>query len=430
MISGKVFENAKWIIVCKIAQSLIQMLIGMISARYLGPSNYGLVNYAASVVAFAVPIMQLGLSNTLVQEFIGNPDREGEILGTGLAMNILSSVACIVGIFCFLAATGPDEKTTIIVCVLYSTCLFFQALEMIRFWFQAKLLSKYSSLASLGAYVVVSAYKIYLLVTEKSVYWFALSHTVEYAAVSALMLIVYYYVGGSRIHISWKLAKTMFAKSKYYILANMMLTIFQNTDHVMLKLISGNAENGYYVTAITCAGVTGFVYMAIIDSARPVILESKKESQDAFENQISSLYSIMIFVPLIQSLVFTIFARPIVLILYGREYMQAVPVLRVLVWMLAFSYLGSVRNIWILATEQYSMLWKINLCGVIANVLLNAILIPLWGACGAALASVVTQFVTNFVVGFFMKSIRRNNTLLLRGLNPRYILELASGLKK
>ena len=49
----------------------------MLSARYLGPSNFGLINYAVSVVAFAVPIMQLGLPNILVQEMVEANDSEG-----------------------------------------------------------------------------------------------------------------------------------------------------------------------------------------------------------------------------------------------------------------------------------------------------------------------------------------------------------------
>ena len=64
---NKVINNAIWIIIGKVAQSLLALVIGMLTARYMGPSNYGLISYAASLVAFVVPIMNLGLSNVLVQ---------------------------------------------------------------------------------------------------------------------------------------------------------------------------------------------------------------------------------------------------------------------------------------------------------------------------------------------------------------------------
>lgn len=424
MPQNKAFQNAKWIIACKVVQSLIQMVIGMITARYLGPSNYGLISYAASIVAFAVPVMQLGMRSTLVQEYVTRPGEEGRILGTSLGMNLVSALACMAGVVGFVSVANHGDKTAIAVCALYSVSILFQATEMLQYWFQAKLLSKYSSLAMLGAYVAVSAYKIYLLVSGKSVYWFALSHSVEYSMTSLLLITAYKRVGGQRVAFSTQLAKEMFSRSKYYILANLMVTIFQNTDHVMLKLMAGDAENGFYTTAATCAGVANFVYMAILDSGRPVILEKRQESSAAFESSVSRLYAILIYLTLAQSILFVPMAKLIVSVLYGREYLPAVQVLQIIVWQVPFSFMGSVRNIWILAEEKHNLLWLINLCGVFANVLLNALMIPRWGACGAAFASVLTQFITNFVVGFFMKSIRPNNRLLLKGLDPRCILEV------
>ena len=146
MKQKQVFDNAKWIIVCKIAQSVLQLIIGMISARYLGPSNYGLINYAASILAFAMPIMKLGLDAILVHQLVESPESEGEIMGTSLFLNVVSSFLCMAGVcgFAFLANMGQQE--TIIVCALYSVSIFFAALEMMQYWFQYKLLSKYSSL--------------------------------------------------------------------------------------------------------------------------------------------------------------------------------------------------------------------------------------------------------------------------------------------
>ena len=424
MTGLKVFNNAKWIVACKIVQSLLQLVIGMISARYLGPSNYGIINYAASLVAFVLPIMQLGLRAILVQEYVLSPAREGEIMGTCLLMNLTSAIACMLGVIGFALVANHGDKTTIIVCALYSTTMLFQVLEMQQCWFQARLLSKYSSLASLIAYVVVSAYKIYLLVAGKSVYWFALSHAVEYCAVGALMFVSYKKLSRQKLSVSLPLAKSMFAKSKYYIVAFMMSMVYANTDHVMLQNMIGASENGYYSAAYTCTGVVAFVYSAIIDSARPVILESKQKSQGSFERNVVRLYAIVCYICFAQSLCFTVWAKLIVYILYGAEYNAAVPVLRILVWQLAFSYMGSVRNIWILAEEKYSLLWRINMAGAISNVILNAVLIPHWGACGAAFASVVTQIITNFVVGFILKPIRENNRLLMEGLRPRALIEV------
>ncbi|MBQ8766349.1 MAG: oligosaccharide flippase family protein, partial [Clostridia bacterium] len=109
MKTKQVFNNAKWIIICKIAQSLLQFLVGIICARYLGPSNYGLINYASSVVSFVIPIVKLGLDSTLVRELIDRPEREGEILGTSLTLNFISSLISMVGVFTFVSLANAGD---------------------------------------------------------------------------------------------------------------------------------------------------------------------------------------------------------------------------------------------------------------------------------------------------------------------------------
>ncbi len=418
----KVFNNAKWIVICKIAQSLLQLLIGMLSARFLGPSNYGLIKYAASIVAFAMPLMKLGLDATLVRELVENPEKEGEVVGTSLVMNLASSLACMGGVYAFASVMNAGETETVLVCVFYSISLVFAALEMTQYWFQYKLMSKQSSLIMLGVYCVVMLYKVFLLATSKSVYWFAFSNSVEYGLIAVSLLAVFIKNGG-RLSFSINRAGAMLNKSKHYILAALMLVIIQNTDHIMLTAISGKAENGFYSAAITCTMVAQFVFTAIIDSFRPVILENKKENSPEYEINISRLYCITQYMSIAQSIAFTVLAELIIGILYGEEYAAAVPVLRILIWYFSFSMMGVVRNVWILAEQKQKYLWIINLSGAILNVILNAFFIPLWGACGAAGASLITQLFMNFIFGFIFKPVRENNRLLLKGLNPKFALK-------
>lgn len=423
MKAKQVFNNAKWIIICKIAQSILQLIVGMISARYLGPSNYGLISYAGSVVAFALPLMKLGFDAILVHELVENPEKEGEIMGTSLLLNLLSSVLCMGGVAAFASVANFGDAETITVCVLYSVSIFFAALEMIQYWFQYKLFSKYSSIIMLVAYVGVSAYKIFLLATQRSVYWFALSHSVEYGAIAILLFIFYFRKGGSAFSFSLARAKKMLSKSKHYIFGALMIVVIQNTDHIMLTKIVGEAENGYYAAAITCTAIAQFVFTAIIDSFRPLILSCKRDDEANYEKNISRLYGIIVYLSVAQSLVFTIFAPLIIKVMYGAEFVSAVPVLRILICYSAFSYMGTVRNIWLLAEEKQKYLPIINLSGVVLNIVMNSFMIPLWGACGAAFASFLTQFFMNFIFGFIFKPIRKNNALLLKGISPKFFVK-------
>ena len=423
-MNNRVVKNASWIIVCKIIQSVITLVIGVISARYLGPSNYGIISYVSSVVAFVLPIMQLGLRSTLVKEFVNSPEQEGKILGTALVINIITSFFCMIGCVTFVAFVNAGEKETILVCALYSLTLLFQATEMTQYWFQSKLLSKYPSIATLAAYIVVALYKTYLLVTQKSIAWFALSNVLEFFLISVILIVIYLKVGAQRLSFNWQLGKEMISRSKYYIIPGLMVMIFQHTDRIMIKLMIGEEETGFYSAAITCISISAFVFNAIIDSARPVILEAKEKNTELYESRIMQLYSIITCMSLAQSVAMTVLAKPIVYILYGNEYIKAATTLGVAVWYVTFSYYGSVRNIWILAEEKQKYLLGINIVGALVNVVLNYILIPFWGAIGAAVASLFTQFFTNVVIGFIFKPIRQNNYLMMKSFNPKIIIGL------
>lgn len=430
ILNNRVIKNTFWIVGCRILQSVIALVINMISARYLGPSNFGLLSYASSVVAFAVPLAQLGLRNVLVEEIVSHPEREGKTVGTSIVMSVVASFACMVGCVAFVMVANPGEQDTLLVCALYSISLVFQMTELIQYWYQAKLLSKYTSVVSLIAYTIVAVYKLVLLITGQSVYWFAISYAFDYLIISVVLLLLYRKLGDQKLGFSFSLGKQIFARSRYYIVSSMMVTVFSQTDKIMIKLMLGNAENGYYSTALTWATMTGFVFLAIIDSFRPVIFASRKESEEKFKRNMTVLYSIIIYLGLAQSLFLTIFARPIISIVYGEAYLPAIPLLQISTWYAGFAYMGTVRNIWMLAEEKQKYLWIINLCGAGLNVAGNFILIPLMGAAGAALASVVTQFFANCALCAIIKPIRPTAKMIWNSLNPKFLLAIVRREKK
>lgn len=424
LLRNKVLKNATWIVGCKIIQSLISFIIGIFTARYLGPSNYGLISYAASLVAFFVPIMQLGLPDILVKEFISHPEDEGKILGTSLVFNIVSAFASIIGIFTFSLVANAGDITTSLVCLLYSLTLFFQATEMTLYWFQAKLLSKFPSVASLVGYTITAVYKVYILFSGKSIVWFAITHVIEAFVISVLLLLIYFLKFKQTLAFSFSLGRKMISKSKHYISSGLMIVVFQQTDKIMIKFMLGESEIGYYSSAITCIAITGFLFSAIIDSARPWVLEGKAYSNKIFEERVTVLSAIVITVSLFQSIFMTLLADYIIMILYGEQFLPAAGILKVAVWYVSFSYIGNVRNVWILGEEKQKYLPVINIIGASANVLLNLSLIPIFGATGAAWASVCTQFFTNFVLSFVFKSMRPVGFIIIKSLDPRILINL------
>ena len=422
-MTSKVARNASWIIGCKLVQSILGFVLNMLTARFLGKSSFGDISYAMAVVSFVVPLMRLGFGNIMVQEIVQNPEREGKAMGTGVFLNLVSAFACIAGVTAFAFVANPGETETVIICALYGIKLIFEATDLMSYWYQAKLMAKYSSVISLIVHFVVLGYKIYILATSKNVYWFAVTSALEYLLCSVGMYTIYHFKKTQKLSISLKLGKELFNKGKHYILSSMMVMIFAETDKIMLKGLIDSSATALYSTATILAGATGFFFAAIIDSFRPWIFEVQKTNEELFKERLKMLYSFIIYISLLQSIVMTIFAKPIVLLTYGEQYAESVGALQIVVWYTTFSYLGSVRNIWILANNKQKYLWVINLFGAGANVILNVTLIPFMGIYGAAIASLVTQIFTNVIVGYILKPIRPNNAIMVSSLNPSCCIE-------
>ena len=430
LLKIRVTRNASWLIMGKLAQSVIALFINLLTARYLGPSNYGLLSYAASIVAFAIPIMNLGFSNVLVLEETHHPENEGEIFGSAIILSTISAVACILGVSLYTFFVDAGEPVTNLVVILYSLLLIFQAFDLIQYWFQAKLLSKYMSIVSLIAYVLVSSYKIILLVSGADIYFFAVTNALDSLLIAVALMICYKKCGGKKLSFSKSVAKRMFAKSKHYIVSSMMVTIFMQTDKIMLKIMMGEEAVGYYSAATTIACMSSFVFLAVIDSMRPVIFQCKNgDDNREFENKLTLTYFIVIYMAIAQCLIMALFSNIIVNILYGNRYTEASSALRIVVWFTTFSYIGAVRNIWILGENKQKFLWLINLSGALLNLVLNYILIPKYGINGASVASVITQFFANIIVSYIIWPLRRNNNLIWRALNPKLLTGLMTHIK-
>ena len=409
-------KNAGWIMAGRIAQMVINLIVGLLTARYLGPSNYGLINYAAAYTSFFMAFCTLGINSVLVKEFVDNPDSEGEIIGSSLVLRAISSFLSAGEIICLVSIIDADEPTTIVVTALSCVGLLFNIFETFNYWFQSKLKSKVTAIVSLIAAAVIAIYKVILLVLNKSVEWFAFSTSLDYICIGILLLIFYKRYGGKKLSFSKATSKRILSKSCHFILPSLMVSIYGYTDRFMLKHMLSEAQVGYYSTATAVCSMWCFVLVAIIDSIYPSVMAAHKTDIKRFEIRNKQLYAIVFYVSFFVSVLFCIFGKWIILILYGEQYVLAVGPLKVITWYTAFSYLGVARNAWIVAENKQKYLKYIYVSAAISNIFMNLLLIPIWGTVGAAAASLITQILTTMVVPYCIKPLRRNTKLLIEGI--------------
>lgn len=423
ILKNKTVQNAGYIIGGKVIQMLFGVLIGLLTARYLGPANYGLLSYAGAYIAFFTSVCTLGINSIMVKELVDHPQKEGTVIGTALLLRTIASILSLIAILFIVMVIDAGEKTTILVVTLSSMGMVFHSVEIFNYWFQRRLESKSTAKATLTAYLLASAYKVYLLATGKNVAFFALVSSLDYFCLGIILYNEYKKRHGPRITFSFEYGKALLSRSYHFILPGLMVAVYGQTDKLMLKQMIGETEIGYYATAVSIAGMWCFVLSAIIDSMYPSIMEAAKAGNEAlFRKKNTQLYAIVFYLSMFVSIGFTIFAEVVVGILYGQNYLPAVDALRIITWYTAFSYLGVARNAWIVSKEKQKYLFGIYAASALANVALNLLLIPKWGGTGAAFASLTAQVFTTLVVPFFIKDMRENSFLMLDAIRLKGIL--------
>lgn len=412
-LKNRTVQNAGWIIGGQITNKLLAFLVGILTARYLGPGNYGLVNYAATYTTFFASLCTLGINSVIIKNFVDHPGEEGQAIGTTLVLRAISSFLSAVMIVGISSVLDRKEPLTILVVAVSSVGLLFQIFDTFNQWFQYRLRSKYTAMATVVSYVAVSGYKLFLLMTGKSVVWFALATSVDYVVLGAMLIAAYRKTGGPALSVSCTKAKQLLSASVSFILASLMASVYASTDKLMLKHLLNDAAVGYYGAAVTLSTTWAFLLQAVITSLQPSIIQVYESDKALFARRNRQLYALVFYGATGISLVICLLADPIVRILYGAAYAGAVVPLRIVVWYTAFSYLGVARNAWMVCENRQRYLKYLYFCAALINVLLNAILIPGYGAAGAAAASLLTQISTTFVLPLLIRPLRDNARLML-----------------
>lgn len=414
--NSKEIKNASWLIGGRIAQMILSFFISILTARYLGPSNFGVINYGQAFAVFFTSFCTLGINAVIIRDFVEHPDEEGDAIGTTIVLRAISSILSVIMIACIVSMLDSSEKETIIVAVLCSLSLVFQVFDTFNYWFQSRYQSKVTSIATFIAYVIVSTYKIILLITKQSVEWFAFSYALDYMVIAIMLFIAYRKYRGPKLSFSMNKARSLLGRSYHYILSSMMVAIYGQTDKLMLKQMLSSSDVGYYSIAVALCMIWVFVLQAIIDSMFPTLLSLFDEDEEAFIKKNKQLYAIIFYISIIVSLFFVVFGGVAVKLLYGSAYLPAVTPLRIATWYVAFSYLGVARNAWIVCNNKQYYLKYIYFGAAVINVALNFLLIPILGAAGAALASLITQIATSILLPFAFKGMRENAKMMVEAI--------------
>lgn len=414
IFQNKFLTNTGWIIGQQIVHMVLSLVVGMLSARYLGPANYGIINYVSSFVTLFSSIATLGMDSVVVKELIDKPNNEGDVLGGAILLRLLSGFLSSISVVIIVFVLNFGETETLVVAILYSLSLVFRSFEILDCWFQRHLVSKYTSIAKTIAYIAVSAYQIILLKTARSIEWFAFATALDYLTLAVILFLFYKKQGREGLKLNYQFGLGTLKNSYHFIISGLMVSLYGQMDKMMLKSMVDSTAVGLYSTASYICTMWIFIPTAIINSARPIVMSEKKKNEQRYLYRLEQLYSGIIWISIFVSVIVSLFGNLIIHILYGAQYSGAIDALKVLIWSETFSMIGTARGVWIVSEGKNKYVKYYLIYGVIVNAILNYALIPHIGIVGAAVATLVTQIVTSIIAPLFYKETR---------IHSKYVIE-------
>lgn len=395
----KIAGNTAWLFVDKILRAVGELTIGIWVARYLGPEQFGLLNYAIAFVSMFSAFSTLGLNKIVVRDIVQAPTDKDEILGTAFGLRLLSGL-CIAAIaIALILVLRPGETAIHWLVGFAAIALALQASEVVSFWFQSQVQAKQDIFARSSAYLITSAAKVGLIFARASVYAFGIVALLETFIRSVGLGIVYVFTGQPLL--SWKFnfqrAKTLLANSWPLILSGIAVTIYMRIDQIMLGQMVGDDAVGIYSAAVKLSESWYFIPVAIASSTFPLVLAAKQTSESQYKSKLSGLFKIVVAVAYAIAIPVSLTAPQIIIGLFGASYSSASLVLTIHVWSGVFTSLGVIRELWMTSENLLTFSFMTTTSGAILNILMNYLLIPQYEAVGAAISTLLAYICANLI---------------------------------
>lgn len=413
----KILSNASWLVADRVLRMGIGLLIGVWVARYLGPQQFGLLNYVAAFVTLFSPLSTLGLDSLVVRDFVQANWSAAVILGTTFGLKLAGATVALGLALAGSYMLAPHNTLSHWLTGILATGLVFQAFDSIDLEFQARIQSKYTVYAKNGAFLFGTVLRIAGIQLQAPLIAFAWIGLIELGAAALALVLVYHWQGQSmqQWRFSFTYARSLLQKSWLLMLAGVSVIIYMKIDQIMLKEMVGETSVGFYSAALRISEAWYFVPMALSASVFPAIVELKRNDPALYYARLQSYFNSMTRIAYAIALPTTLLSSPIIQLLFGAPYAAAAPILTVHIWASVFVFLGVAQESWNISENLLHLVLYRCLIGAVVNVLLNLVLIPPYAGLGAAIATVLS---------YAFASVFSN--LLFRQTRPILVMQLKS----
>ena len=408
-------DNIFWLASERALQFALALFAGAYVARFLGPDQYGLLGYAQGVVSMAAAVTTLGIDDIVVRQLVIDPTKRYEYLSAAALLRLTVGLffVALAAMYC-AGSTLSDSSPHLI--LIMTLALPFSAIGVFALDLQAIVASKQAALARASKSVICSLLRLMSALFKFPLVAFAWINTLEGPLFGTILVACHRRVARPvRVKIP-RLSTLVYLSGQGWplLLSSISVILYMKMDQIMLKFMCGDRETGIYLAAVRLSELWNFIPVVICSSIYPSILKARETDSFKHAKRMQLLFDGLYFISLALSVVSTLFAALIVRTLFGSAYLASVPVLQVHIWSTIAVFLGVASGQWLVAEGlQFISLIRTAL-GLLVNLMLNLVLIPNYGALGAAVATTVSYFVAVFAGLLLSRRSRPAFNMLLR----------------
>jgi len=312
----KYTQNTGYLLFGKIAKLLATFTVGVCLIRYLGPRQFGLFSYAISFVFLFNALANLGLDSIIVRDLVNSKDKD-EILGSAFVLKLIGAVSTIVIILITINFASFNLYTKGMICVI-SLGMLFKSVDVIDFYFQSEVLSKYVVYAQVVSLVITSVLYLAFIYFRLPLMYFAYVFLFEFL-VTSVGLLVCYKINKQKV-ILWKAnlnrMKGLLKDSWPVIFTGLAIMVYMRIDQIMIKEMLGLEAVGHYAAAVRLSEAWHFIPLVITTSLFPAIIKAKSVSNSFYVARVQKLYDLLIWLSIIVALSTAFLSNWLVQLLY------------------------------------------------------------------------------------------------------------------
>jgi len=255
----------------------VSLFLSIYVARYLGPTQFGLLSYAQSFVGLFALIATLGLDEIVIRDLVNEPNKRDLLLGTTFILKFIGAFLLLGILIIAVQFTSNDAFTNMLIFIIASGVLF-QSFNVIDFYFRSQVLSKYVVFAKIIRTIFYLVFTLWLVFSNAALQWFAILATISGLIFSVAL--VFSYSSQKLSLFKWEFKKNvaynLLKESWPLMLSLAVVSLYINIDKVMIQEMLGSKATGEYTVASKLSEAWYFLPTIVVGSLFPAIINAKK----------------------------------------------------------------------------------------------------------------------------------------------------------